>query len=531
ARHSTDKQCSSAQDQIDRCREFCRQAGYQVVDVFRDEAISGAHIYNRPGISALISASVEQRFDRVISEDLSRISRDQADTANFFKKMMFLDISIQTVAEGVINELHIGLKSTMNALYLKDLADKTRRGMIAAVLKGSVPGGRTYGYELLRSYDAHGELVRGARRINENEARIVRQIFSDYAAGMPLSNICSALNRLAIPSPKGGKWVPSTLVGVAARKTGLLRQTLYNGTVTFNRMSYRKHPETGKRLSIIRPENEWLRVPVPELTIVDDELFNTVQQMLDHRSSRKRELMLLNKARTPQEQAEYRAKLNRECRARQSNRPGARHYLFSGRLYCGRHMEKIVRIGSRSYSCKNKHCFNRNVSFDTIMAPTLLGASQLSAHHIEEWLASPEVAEKRAIHEESIDDLKSKIESERQLLRDILAGLGSLQQGEEVRGILDDKELQIRRLRQDLEKQKAALAELTQPRSIDEIISRYFKKLTSLEERPADLDAHRKIRPFIQRIELNGKWDEHSQHWNRVAKVNFNFAQLLTLQK
>ena len=43
--------------------------------------------------------------------------------------------------EGIVNELHIGLKGTMNALYLKDLADKTRRGMIAAVLKGSVPGG------------------------------------------------------------------------------------------------------------------------------------------------------------------------------------------------------------------------------------------------------------------------------------------------------------------------------------------------------------------------------------------------------
>jgi len=29
-----------------------------------------------------------------------------------------------TLSEGEINELHVGLKGTMNALFLKDLADK-----------------------------------------------------------------------------------------------------------------------------------------------------------------------------------------------------------------------------------------------------------------------------------------------------------------------------------------------------------------------------------------------------------------------
>ena len=30
--------------------------------------------------------------------------------------------------------------------YLKDLADKTKRGMLEAVLNGSIPGDRTFGY-------------------------------------------------------------------------------------------------------------------------------------------------------------------------------------------------------------------------------------------------------------------------------------------------------------------------------------------------------------------------------------------------
>jgi len=38
-------------------------------------------------------------------------------------------VQIVTLAEGEISELHVGLKGTMNALFLKDLAAKTHRGL------------------------------------------------------------------------------------------------------------------------------------------------------------------------------------------------------------------------------------------------------------------------------------------------------------------------------------------------------------------------------------------------------------------
>ena len=43
-----------------------------------------------------------------------------------------------TLAEGEVNELHVGLKSTMNALFVKDLAAKTHRGIRGRVEKGKV---------------------------------------------------------------------------------------------------------------------------------------------------------------------------------------------------------------------------------------------------------------------------------------------------------------------------------------------------------------------------------------------------------
>jgi DNA invertase Pin-like site-specific DNA recombinase len=69
-----------------------------------------------------------RRFDIVLAESLDRFSRDQEDTARLFKRLTFAGVNIFTLAEGDITHLHIGFKGTMNALFLKDLAEKTHRG-------------------------------------------------------------------------------------------------------------------------------------------------------------------------------------------------------------------------------------------------------------------------------------------------------------------------------------------------------------------------------------------------------------------
>jgi hypothetical protein len=58
--------------------------------------------------------------------------------------MVFADVSLVTLAEGEITELHVGLKGTMNALFLKDLAQKTRRGLRGRVEAGRSGGGNAY---------------------------------------------------------------------------------------------------------------------------------------------------------------------------------------------------------------------------------------------------------------------------------------------------------------------------------------------------------------------------------------------------
>ena len=172
ARYSSDNQsAASIDDQIRLCKERLTAEGWTLVQVFRDAAISGASTL-RPGYQALLEGAREAAFDVVVAEALDRLSRDQEDVAALFKRLRFAGVRIVTLAEGEISELHVGLKGTMNALFLKDLADKTRRGLRGRVEAGQSAGGRAFGYAVVRQLDASGEPVRGKRAIDTAEATV-----------------------------------------------------------------------------------------------------------------------------------------------------------------------------------------------------------------------------------------------------------------------------------------------------------------------------------------------------------------------
>jgi site-specific DNA recombinase len=114
------------------------------------------------------------KFDLLLAESLDRISRDQEDIAGVYKRLRFAGVRIITLSEGQISELHIGFKGTMGALHLKDLADKTRRGLRGRVEAGKSGGCNSYGYDVVKDFTDTGEPERDARRINAREAAIVR---------------------------------------------------------------------------------------------------------------------------------------------------------------------------------------------------------------------------------------------------------------------------------------------------------------------------------------------------------------------
>jgi DNA invertase Pin-like site-specific DNA recombinase len=145
ARYSSDKQSErSIDDQVALCRDFCEREGLSVVEVYADRAISGASIQNRLGWLRLMRDASARKFEVVVAEALDRISRDQEDLAGIYKRLNFKQIEIRTVQDGTAEEIHVGVKGLLGALYLKDLAQKTRRGQAGVVRDGRHNGGRSY---------------------------------------------------------------------------------------------------------------------------------------------------------------------------------------------------------------------------------------------------------------------------------------------------------------------------------------------------------------------------------------------------
>jgi site-specific DNA recombinase len=275
ARYSSDNQRdASIADQLRVCREFAARQCWTIVAEFTDHAVSGATLL-RAGFQAMMRDALNARFDVVLAEALDRFSRDQEDTAGLFKRLTFAGVNIVTLAEGDITHLHVGLKGTMNALFLKDLADKTRRGLRGRVELGKSGGGLCYGYKVARTTDRIAST--GDREIVPDEADVIRRIFSDYAAGMSPKALAKRLNAERRPGPGGSPWNPSTIHGNPARGTGILNNEIYIGRLVWNRLRYVKDPDTGKRVSRPNPASELVTTSVPELRIVDDELWGQVK--------------------------------------------------------------------------------------------------------------------------------------------------------------------------------------------------------------------------------------------------------------
>ena len=304
SRYSNEKQNPlSIEDQFRLIRQRAAREGWRIVGSYSDAAMSGASMA-RPGIRDLIRDAQAGKFSIILCEGLDRLSRDQADVAAFYNRMKFLGITIVTLADGEITPIHIGMKGTMNALFLVDLADKTRRGLRGRVENCKSGGGKAFGYDVVKRLTPDGEHIRGERAINEVEAAIVRQIFADYLNGISPRSIASTLNARGVKAPglprkstarDSGKWGASTIYGNRERGTGILNNELYVGKLVWNRLRYMKDPDTGLRISRVNAEDDVVRKDVPELRIIDQDTWDRVKALQGKYNKREMPLWTKNR--------------------------------------------------------------------------------------------------------------------------------------------------------------------------------------------------------------------------------------------
>ncbi len=398
ARFSSDLQdIRSITDQIAAARDHAGHQGWTVVAEFCDAAISGSSLHNRPGLLDLMVAAQSKQFDAVLTESIDRLSRDLEDIAGLYKRLAYLGIKIVTLADGEVGKLHVGLKGIIASIYLDDLAQKTRRGQAGRVKAGRIPGGKSYGYDVIRD----GE-ERGRRAINETEAAIVCRIFREYVHGESPLAIAARLNAERVPSPRGGQWNASTINGSRKRLNGLINNRLYAGRLIYNRQRFVKDPATGKRQAKPNPPDQWLEQAVPEQAIVPLELFDAAQARRESLGGPRSQGAVLGRKKRPK-------------------------HLLSGLLRCGCCGASMIIICSDRVGCSAKQnkgtCNNRRSirlaeieervvaalrSF--LLAPDVV-AEAVEAYRIERERTAKERARQRRDAERDLAAFERKIKA------------------------------------------------------------------------------------------------------------------------
>ncbi|WP_309085773.1 recombinase family protein [Chelativorans sp.] len=432
ARFSTELQNEkSTEDQIALCRAHARRGGLDVVAVYEDKARSGASVFGRDGLMSLMEAARQRAFEVVVVEALDRLSRDMEDLAGIHKRLSFLGIEIQAVHDGTADAILVGLRGLVGQLQREDGAKKVRRGMAGVVRSGRHAGGRAYGYRPVPGRPGELEIV-------EEEARVVRRIFSAYAAGQAPRDIAGALNREGIAPPRGARWNASTINGNAQRGAGLIFNELYAGRIVWNKVRMVKNPDTGKRLSRPNPKDQWQVIEVPQLRIVDDETWRCAQEI----KAEKARLGSHMKRRPP--------------------------HLLSGLLRCGccgsgMSVHDRDKTGKTRVRCsavrESGTCSNRRIIYLPEIEKAVLDGmrEQLKDPRLIEAYARKYNEERRRLAGEAADrrsrleTKRTRVEGERQRTVDLV-----------IRGVIgdDDARMRIAELKQQREEIDAELAQV-----------------------------------------------------------------------
>ena len=287
-RVSTEKeaQIDSLEKQIEFFNEFTKKNGYELYKLYADEGISGKQIKHRKQFQQMMQDAKAKKFDKVVVKDVSRFARNTVDLLQSVRELKSYGVQVDFLNNGEVmeggSEFILTILGAMAQQESANMSKRVKFGKDITAKKGRVPN-LVFGYDKIPD-------ERYTLKINEEEAKIVKEIFESYVyKGIGTTKIAWNLNDRGIRTKKTkSKWVQTSIVR-------MLKNPIYTGRVT-NKKSEVTDFITGTRKEL--PEEEWIVVERPEMRIISDELFNRAQELLEQRSN---EFKLNNK----REKTEY----------------------------------------------------------------------------------------------------------------------------------------------------------------------------------------------------------------------------------
>ena len=191
ARYSSDNQREeSIEGQVRECIAFAERKGYTVIHTYIDRALSGTRADNRPEFQQMISDSTLREFQYVIVWKIDRFSRDKFDSVKYKYALKSSGVSVIFATEPIDGspegQMMESVFEGISVYYIKDLAQKTSRGMTENAIKGKFNGGTlTFGYTIDENHHFQLDPV---------NAPIVLDVFTRYSEGETIRSILDGIN-------------------------------------------------------------------------------------------------------------------------------------------------------------------------------------------------------------------------------------------------------------------------------------------------------------------------------------------------
>nr|WP_283750905.1 recombinase family protein [Bacillus cereus] len=262
-----DEQVSSVENQIDICRNWLERNGFAWDEkrVFKDEGISGTLFVDRPAIQLLLQKAKTKEINMVVFKSISRLARDLKDSLEIREIFLAHNVRIISVEEGYDstkagkNDMAFELWSLFSAQYSRTLSSSISAALAAKVRRGEHIGKVPYGY------DRQNQKL----KINEEEAKVVRDIYSWYNIGWGFKRITNELNRLGIKPKSKDIWQMTSVQRI-------VRNSIYKGTFILNQ--YTSIKVGGKKKQIRNPQEKWFVFQNHHPKIVDEEVWEQANQ-------------------------------------------------------------------------------------------------------------------------------------------------------------------------------------------------------------------------------------------------------------
>ncbi|MBQ0112627.1 MAG: recombinase family protein, partial [Bacteroidales bacterium] len=282
ARVSTDnaEQLTSYESQMAYYENFIKNNDdMEFVGMYSDEGITATSTKHRDGFNQMIDDALAGKIDLIITKSVSRFARNTVDSLTTVRKLKEKGVEIYFEKENIWTldskgELLITIMSSLAQEESRSISENTTWGQ----RKRMADGHGCIPFKVFMGYDKgpDGEFV-----INEEQADVVRRIFTEYLDGNSTTQIARHLERDGIKTVTGKtKWDKSVIIS-------MLRNEKYKGDCLMQK-TYTESFLTKKQIKN-RGEVQQYYVKDHHEPIVSEEMYDAVQLKLDVNGKRKKQ--------------------------------------------------------------------------------------------------------------------------------------------------------------------------------------------------------------------------------------------------